>query len=380
MDFSTDAIELIKEFEGLSLRSYTCPAGYLTVGYGHVGPDVVPYLEISESRAEELLVDDMQWASDTVNGLVDADLTQSQFDALVSFVFNIGAGAFGDSTLLRRINSGEPVGPAIEQELPRWNKGGGEVLPGLVRRRQAEVELAQKDKEPAPVASDSSISLVNAATYFKGLPHQAMAFEYLEDLLTLEELDEFARLFRDGGASGDRVLPVRHMIQLDNGPEGNRQCFTTTCAMLLEFMRPGTLSSENGDLDYLERVEQYGDTTDSSAQIKALRSYGLNARFVQNASMQTLEEQIRKGVPVPTGWLHYGTPNNCSGGGHWSLVIGIEGDKIVHNDPFGECSLISGGYPITWITAGQAVRYSRKNWGPRWEVEGPGTGWAVLID
>ena len=228
------------------------------------------------------------------------------------------------------------------------------------------------------MATDNSISLVNAAIYYKGEPHQVQAFEYLEDLLTLEELDEFARIYRDGFESSERILKVRHMIQLDNGPNGYRQCFTTTCAMLLEYLRPGTLSGPNGDLEYLETVEHYGDTTDSSAQISALRSYGLDVEFVMDASWETLEDQIRKGFPVPCGWLHKGHVSSPSGGGHWSCVVGLEDGSAVVNDPFGRADLVHGGYVDTWITAGQAVRYSEKNWGRRWQVEGPGTGWSII--
>jgi hypothetical protein len=253
-------------------------------------------------------------------------------------------------------------------------------MAGLVRRRDAEIALAQRKqvKEVEEVAANNSISLVNAAHYYKGEPQQVEAFEYLEDLLTLEELDEFARIYRNGIESTERILKVRHMIQLDNGPQGYRQCFTTTCAMLLEYMRPGTLSGPNGDLEYLETVEQYGDTTDSNAQIKALRSYGLDVEFVTNASWQTLEDQISKGFPVPCGWLHKGHVSNPAGGGHWSCVIGIEGQSAVVNDPYGQADLLHGGYLDTWITAGQSVRYSKKSWGTRWEVEGPGTGWAII--
>ena len=390
-NFSPAAVELIKEFEGLELTSYPDPGtggDPYTVGYGHTGPDVTPWMEISESRAEEFLIDDMQWAADTINSLVRVDLTQGQFDALTSFVFNVGTGAFSQSTLLARLNAGEAPGPVIAQELPRWNKGGNGVMAGLVRRREAEVALALSDIDDEPLdepATDNTISLVNAATYFKGATHQVEAFEYLEDLLTLEELDEFARLYRAGSQSAERVLKAPYFYQLDNGPTGGRECFSSTCAMLLETLRPGTLSGKNGDVEYLSVLSKYGDTTDAAAQIATLREFGVEAEFVMNASFATLEEQLRKGIPVPTGWLHYGTPEDARGGGHWTLVIGLQGDKgdgsggkVIHHDPNGEANMVAGGYVRSWPTDGKAVAYSRKNWGPRWEVEGPGTGWAVI--
>lgn len=378
--FSSDAVELIKEFEGLELIAYPDPGTGgepWTIGYGHTS-EVRPGDTCTEQQAEDWLTQDLEWVVRALNSYTKVGLTQKAFDALTSFVYNVGAGAYGDSTLLRRLNAGEPQIPVLAQELPRWVKGGAaQVMPGLVRRRNAEIDLARSAIEQS-VATDNSISLVNAATYYESEPHQVQAFEYLEDLLTLEELDEFARIYRSGLESSDRILKVRHMIQLDNGPNGYRQCFTTTCAMLLEYLRPGTLSGPNGDLEYLETVEQYGDTTDSSAQVKALQSYGLYVEFVTDASWETLEEQIRKGFPVPCGWLHKGHVSSPSGGGHWSCVIGLEGESAVVNDPYGEADLVGGGYVDTWITAGQSVRYSRKNWGRRWEVEGPGTGWAII--
>ena len=378
--FSNKAVELIKEFEGLELEAYPDPGtggAPWTIGYGHT-EGVNPGDTCTQRQAKAWLVQDLAWVVKNLNSYTRVELTQECFDALTSFVYNVGAAAYGDSTLLRRLNAGEEQVPVLAQELPRWVKGGTtQVMPGLVRRRNAEIALARSVVEQ-PVATDNSISLVNAATYYKSEPHQIEAFEYLEDLLTLEELDEFARIYRNGLESSERILKVRHMIQLDNGPEGYRQCFTTTCAMLLEYLRPGTLSGPNGDLEYLERVEEYGDTTDASAQIKALRSYGLDVEFVTNASWETLEEQISKGFPVPCGWLHKGHVSSPSGGGHWSCVIGLERGSAVVNDPYGEANLVEGGYVDTWITAGQAVRYSKKNWGRRWEVEGPGTGWAVI--
>lgn len=386
--FSSDAVELIKRFEGMELVAYPDPGSAdgkpWTIGYGHTA-GVKPGDRCTEAQAHDWLKQDLAWVVNAINDKTRVELSQSVFDALCSFVYNVGAGAYGMSTLLRRLNANEDQVPVLSQELPKWIKGGNsQVLPGLVRRRDAEVALARRGttakqpQENEQVASDNSISLVNAATYFKSKPHQVQAFEYLEDLLTLEELDEFARLYRSGSASGDRVLSVPYFYQLDNGPEGDRQCFSSTCAMLLEYLRPGTLSGSNGDVEYLEVLEQYGDTTDPQAQIKTLAAFGVKAEFVTNASLATLQEQIAKGVPVPCGWLHHGTSSAPSGGGHWSLVIGLRGESTVHNDPYGQANVSGGGYIRTWPTDGKGIEYGKGNWLPRWEVEGPGTGWAII--
>ena len=121
---------------------------------------------------------------------------------------------------------------------------------------------------------------------------------------------------------------------------------------------------------------QFGDTTDASAQIKALATYGITARFVQNATFADLEEQIDRGIPVPCGFLHHGPSSAPSGGGHWLTVIGYTPKAVIVHDPFGEMDVAGGTYPTT---RGARQTYSRKNWGPRWEVEGPGSGWAILV-
>ncbi len=386
MNFSTDAIELIKEFEGLELKAYPDPGNPATgepwtIGYGRTS-GVRPGDTCTREEAECWLIDDMEWADDAVTDLVKVDLEQCCHDCLVSFVYNIGAGAFGDSTLVRRLNNGEPVVSVIEQELPRWVNGASGPLPGLVRRREAEIALAQRGRaEMPPTARPAPISLANAAHYFEDLPHQASAFEYLEELLTMEELDQFAALYRSADKT-ERILQVPYFFQLDSaGPEAFRMCFSSTNAMALEYLQPGTLSGANGDDEYLARVHRFGDSTDAAAQVAALKSFGVDCEFITDGSFDLIEEQLRKGLPVPCGWLHKGSlvSGSPTGSGHWSLVVGMDGGKTVQHDPFGEASILGGYYESQTTTAGRFVRYSRKNWGPRWEVEGPGTGWMIRI-
>jgi lysozyme len=135
-------LQLIKEFEGLRLDAYICPAGVWTVGYGSTGEHVYPGQVISEPEAEELLRKDLWRFEDCVSSRVRVGLTDNEYAALVSFAFNCGCGALQESTLLRRLNAGEPKPRVFSEELPKWVRGGGQVLPGLVRRRQAEVDLA----------------------------------------------------------------------------------------------------------------------------------------------------------------------------------------------------------------------------------------------
>ncbi len=135
---SVGRTELIRAFEGLELKAYKCPAGVLTIGYGHT-KTVTAGMVITEEEAEALLREDLLWVEETINNKVTTPLTQSQYDALASFIYNVGSGAFTKSTLLRKLNTGDYVGASAE--FKRWNKADGRVLKGLVRRRKAEQEL-----------------------------------------------------------------------------------------------------------------------------------------------------------------------------------------------------------------------------------------------
>lgn len=142
MKISNEGLNLIKKYEGLRLQAYLCPANVWTIGYGHTGDDVEEGMEISEEEATDLLLEDLNRFEDVVNR-VKSPLTQSMYDALVSFTYNVGGGAFLKSTLLRKLAVRDYVGAA--DEFPRWNKGGGRVLNGLVRRRAEEKALFLKD-------------------------------------------------------------------------------------------------------------------------------------------------------------------------------------------------------------------------------------------
>lgn len=139
MKTSQKGLQLIKQHEGCRLTAYKCPAGILTIGYGHTGTDVVEGMVVTAVQAEELLKKDIQWAETAVNqeGL---NITQNQFDALVSFTYNVGARNFKNSTLLKMIKV-NPLSINIRTEFARWNKAKGSTLPGLVTRRKAEAEL-----------------------------------------------------------------------------------------------------------------------------------------------------------------------------------------------------------------------------------------------
>lgn len=138
MDISIEGYAILKKFEGLCLNAYQCAANVWTIGYGHTR-GVCSGDVITTDQADAFLRQDAAQAAGAVNQFVTVPLNQHQFDALVSFVFNIGSGSFRSSTLLNKLNGGDFTGAA--DELLRWSHAGRQRLPGLERRRTAERAL-----------------------------------------------------------------------------------------------------------------------------------------------------------------------------------------------------------------------------------------------
>ena len=138
MQIGQEGLNLIKHFEGCELQAYKCPAGVWTIGYGHI-KGVSEGMTITQEEAEQMLKDEMAEYEGYVNKLVTVELNQNQFDAMVSWVYNLGGGNLSASTLLKVLNAGDYDG--VPAQMMRWNKAGGKVLEGLTRRRQAEADL-----------------------------------------------------------------------------------------------------------------------------------------------------------------------------------------------------------------------------------------------
>lgn len=135
-----DGVELIRHFEGCRFDAYLCPAGVWTIGYGHTA-DVKEGDSIDQEAAEAFLIEDLETFEQAVTRLVEVPLTQQQFDALVSWTFNLGAGNLAESTLLKKLNNYQYA--EVPEQMMRWVRAGGKVLEGLVRRRAAEAALFQ---------------------------------------------------------------------------------------------------------------------------------------------------------------------------------------------------------------------------------------------
>ena len=132
------ATDFIAAHEGLVLKAYRCPAGVWTIGYGHTA-GVAPGMVCTEDEAKQMLAEDLTGFAKAVADLVTVDVTAGQFIALLSFSYNCGVGALRNSTLLRLLNAGKTQEAA--EQFGRWTRGGGKVLPGLVRRREMERRL-----------------------------------------------------------------------------------------------------------------------------------------------------------------------------------------------------------------------------------------------
>ena len=139
MKTSQNGIELIKKFEGCRLETYICPAGVFTIGYGHTGADVKSSMKITQEEAETLLKNDLKAFERGVQRIIKKELTQNQFDALVSFAYNLGLENLKKSTLAKLINQGKIKEASSQFE--RWVYANGVKLNGLIRRRKAEKDL-----------------------------------------------------------------------------------------------------------------------------------------------------------------------------------------------------------------------------------------------
>ena len=403
---SPAGIDLVKSFEGLRLEPYYCSAGVLTVGYGSTGAHVTPGKTITEAEAEALLAADLARFEAGVCELITKPLTQGQFDALVSFSFNLGCGALEESTLRRRLNAGEDPETVFPQELPKWVKAGGQALPGLVRRRDAEVKLATSGGSAAatPAAGATDIKCM-VASFLKKKPISAAeladnekvavepgkafkgckvlkeeAGHQLVDLpFGMGEWFLYMPHWEVAGknapaatpsATGAVDIPVPFWNQVDNYTQASRTCNSSSCAMVLEFFRPDAVVNDD---QYLKKLINggYGDTTDHGAQGRLLEDYGLKSTWHTNLSLAALEKEIRAGRPVVCGILHRGSESSPTGG-HMIVVRGLtsSGDFRV-NDPYGSCN---DGYSGA-VTNGNNAIYSRKMMAARWCPDGPNSGW-----
>jgi len=407
MRTSQEGINLIKRFEGLRLVGYLCPAKVPTVGYGSTGPDIKVGMKITEAEAESRLIKSLETIEAGLRDMVSVPINQHEFDALVSFAYNVGSGALRRSTLLRLLNDNAPR-TTVAAEFLRWNKVGSKPLLGLTRRREAERDLFLSPvKNPALASSiyaledtwlkrepkqSSELKAEEKVFVPKGSAHQWELIEIVPGethyRVRLERQPDppwwfwppHFKIINDNGSSpsnpekpgADGVLPVPYYSQLDNYKDPYRTCFSSSCAMLLKYLKPDSIQTDD---DYLRVVFKFGDTTEPSSQIAALKHFGVTAQFRMDGSWAAVNQLLDEGKPVPMGILHKG-PVSAPTGGHWIVAIGAWKNHqgyVVH-DPYGELDLVNGTYGSK---DGANLRYSQKNLGPRWLVENPNSGWYI---
>lgn len=408
MKISAAGIELLKQFEGCRLTAYQDSVGVWTIGFGTTA-GVKEGQTISQVKAEEYLRFDLAIFEKAVTESLKVPVNQNQFDALVSFTYNVGVSAFRSSTLLNLINE-KTDKKVVAAEFSKWVKAGNQTLPGLVSRRKAESELflkgtkndvlahtilAQRDtwlKRKPGQTSDlmpeqklfvpkgsahawTNISIVPGEVDYKitleAQPNQVWWFypthwKIINDPKVTSAEPQFKHPKK-------LVLDVPYYSQRDNKKDPLRSCFSSACAMLLKYVKPNSITSDD---EYMVTVYKYGDTTEPSVQVTALEQHGLDVKFRQDGGWSDIDSQLAKGFPIPIGVLHHGPVSKPSGGGHWLTIIGRNEDNTAYvvNDPYGEMDLINGGYQNS---NGSHLLYSKKNLGPRWLVEGPGTGWYI---
>jgi GH24 family phage-related lysozyme (muramidase) len=355
------ALPLVKEFEGCRLTAYPDPetgAEPWTIGWGSTRDSQGrPFKEgdrISQEQADALLrsrlEDDWRRLRDCIP--VYKALSVNRQAALLSFTYNCGPrwfGAQGFDTLSTALKAGQLE--AVPAALMLYVNPGGPSEAGL-RRRKAEGALWSASSDRGSTPSPDRVPPGPVGSY----PNPLVGVPRFQQ--------------RDSAQLAQRY----------------RTCFSSSCAMLLEAIKPGTLQGTNGDDQYLAVVQRFGDTTDANAQLRALAHFGVTARLMQNADFQLIEQQIARGIPVPCGYIHRGPVDRPTGSGHWLIVIGYTPTQVVVNDPWGEPDLIHG---TTLNANGMGLRFSRQNFGKRWMVEpigggayryAPGKGWAVVVD
>ena len=226
------------------------------------------------------------------------------------------------------------------------------------------------------------IDLHNFFKYYdENNPKHVAAVEQLEkdlaDSPLIEDTSNWVRIYRSkpDKPKTSSVLNVPFYPQTDNYRDPNRTCNSSSCAMCLEYFKPGTLKGAKGDDSYIQKVFAIGDTTDHSVQTKVLASYGIKSNFSYSLTFDDLDRELAAGRPVVIGILHRG-PLSRPTGGHMVVVIGktSSGDYVV-NDPYGS---LNDGYTGA-VTNGKGAVYKKSVLTKRWTPDGPKSGWGRVF-
>ena len=332
----TPAIKLIREFENCLLTAYADPLhGWkvATIGWGTTrypdGRKVSQGDILTAGEADRLLQQEIDTIAKRLSTTIPhwSEMRLTQQSALISFAYNLGSGFYGSTgfeTISARLR--DKAWSDVPSALKLYRNPGTPIEAGLLRRREAEGAIWSQNITVLPATSTTTS--VN--------------------------------------------LKVPYEYQLDNGPTGYRECFSSSCAMVARYW--GKIA---GDHEYNRVRRQFGDTTDPKAQILALKTLGLRATFEMEGTAAILENEIRSGFPTPVGWLHKGPATAPTGSGHWTVVSGFTPTHFIHQDPNGEADMANGGYVNH--KGGANIAYSRSTWLRRWLVDGPESGWYLRV-
>jgi len=227
------------------------------------------------------------------------------------------------------------------------------------------------------------IDLHNFFKYFdeKNPKHIAAVEQFEKDLLAkasdlMEDDAKWVEIFRSKveAPKVPGILNVPFFPQTDNYRDAQRTCNSSSCAMCLEYFKPGTLLGAKGDDAYIRKVFAVGDTTDHEVQTKVLASYGVKSHFSYNLSFNDLDKNLAAGKPVVIGILHRGSLSAPTGG-HMVVVIGKKGEDYVINDPYGS---LNDGYTGA-VTNGKGAVYKKSDLSRRWCSKG-NDGWGRIFD
>mgnify|MGYP002777910779 CR=1 FL=1 len=224
--------------------------------------------------------------------------------------------------------------------------------------------------------------LQQAARQGNVLPRQLAAAQMIDRAIAANQvmdsaMDAAAKTWRAETESKPAIiLAVPWFPQTDNFTQPDRTCNSSACAMVLEFLRPGTLPTARGDDKYLQEVLRRGDTTDHGVQTAALRHFGVQSEWRTNLDFADLENELHAKRPVVIGILHRGTLQNPTGG-HMVVIRGMSSDGQIFyvNDPYGS---LNDGYQGE-VGNGRSAPYSREILTCRWTVDGKNTGWGRLF-
>ncbi|MFZ9754265.1 MAG: glycoside hydrolase family protein, partial [Cyanobium sp.] len=364
-----DALKLIRDFEGFRDTAYPDPATNAepwTIGYGFTrlnGRAIAPGQRLTRAEADQALSSMVVACSNHLSSTIPywREMSGRQQSSLISFAWNLGQDFYGNESDFQTISRclREKDWGKVPDALLLYCMPGTAVHQGLLRRRNAEADLWRQGMATPSMAADA------------GAPSRPIAAGASSAQGAVSKAPE-AVIASTGNHPNPLVVKYFDQMLMDDG-QGWRDCFSASCAMLAHYW--GKLAGDGNTYNHIR--QKYGDSTDSNAQLLALRSLGLKAEFRTNGTPESLKAEIDAGRPVAVGWLHHGPVTAPSGGGHWTVVIGYNSTGFWMNDPYGSCDLVGGGYPgggNPYDTLGKQELYSNKNWLPRWMPSGS-LGW-----